>query len=402
MSFWDKIFVKRDSGQRVVTRIGGDTSISWAVTGSASPLTPTEALELSAVTAAVRVISESIASTPLNIYERYQVNGLDMKRPAKHSAVDLFKNPNAYQTPIDFFQSLLVNALLGKGALAIKVIVNGQVKELLPVPHGGWTMEVLDDSRMQFRVTLAEGFTRAFNQDEVFYFHSGLSLDGYTSVSALSAARRQMGLLSALENQQLAISQNGGRPSGVLSFDESLPEEKMADIRQAWAQAYGASGKGGIAVLDNSAKFSPIMQSAADSQFIENRKFQIFEIARLFKLDPAFLGEGKVDAQAMRYLVTHTLRPFFVRIEQAIHKQILNNDEKLFADFDEMDLLRGDWIGMSSFYDSALGRGGQPAFLAINEIREQLGYDPLPDSYATKPLMGGYEGSRATSNDNQE
>lgn len=364
----------------------------------APALTNETALETAAVLAAVKVISQDIAKTPLRLVEEYSDGDLIRNRELRnHWAVRLLSvKPNSWQTPMEFMETMMINALLGKGALAIKVMNYNktEVLELLPVPAGIWTAETMNDFSVQYRINFSDGTQRVYLQDEVLFFR-GISLNGYTSVSMIEKARQAIGLSTSMENQQLQLAASGGNPSGVLTVEAAIDAVQKAKIKAAWDLAYGANGTGGVAILDSAAKFESVSMSMADSQFIENRKHQIEEVARVFNIQPLFLGHNAginvdgVDA-AIRFHFKNCLTPWFTRIEQALRRDILGNKPNIKFDFDDRELLRGDLKAQSEAYTKLLGSGGSQAIISLNEARYEFGYDPINEDWAKVPSKGGY------------
>lgn len=356
-------------------------------------------LETASVLGAVKVISEMVATTPINLKREYQENGLTLNKEATdHWAYYLlhpkFGKPNSWQTPIEFISGMLIHAILGKGALALKVIVNGQVRELIPVKSSDFIVETFNDYTVQYRVTFADGYQQTFTQDQVLFI-KGPSLDGYVGISVLEKARKAVGIASSLEQQQYKMAATNGTPAGVLSVTGELPAERKMQLREAWQAAYGPNGTGGTAILDNGADYKSLSMTMADSQFIENRKFQIEEVARIFNIQPIFLGHNAgvnvdgIDA-AMRFHVKSCLGPWFKRIEQCLNRDVLGNAKGIYFDFDENDLLRGDIKAMMDSFTKSLGAGGSAGIFSVNEVRYEFGLNPINEEWAIKPTEGGY------------
>lgn len=126
----------------------------------------------------------------------------------------LSRKPNSWQTPHEFIEGMTFAAVLGMGALAIKVRVGKEVRELLPVPPAALRVEQSSDYGVRYVVTFADGTVQHFGQDDVLFFR-GPSLDGITAIPAFAKARRAIGLTRAPEEQQANLAENGGRPSGT-------------------------------------------------------------------------------------------------------------------------------------------------------------------------------------------
>lgn len=396
-------FGKRESGGNqptVISRIS-EAFGWWGGSSSIAPaLSNTTAMQNPAVMCAVRTIAEGVASMPINIIETKEVDGLSKRTIRKdHWASKLINKPNAYQTRFEFVEMMISNAVLGKGALALKTVVGGEVRELLPIPSGIWEMEILTNGSYNFRVRFTDGSSRVFAAKDCLFFR-GLSLDGYSSISAIETARKAVGIANALEGQTLQTASNGGRPSGVLSIGDpedgvALDEDTRAKIIALWKDRFSSNGEGGILISSGySTDFKPIQQNAVDSQLIESRKYQVEEIARIFRVHPAYLmASGTITPEIQRAHVRNTLMPWVARFEQALAASLLQAEPNLLFDFDEHELLRGDHSALKDFFASVTGVGGSPAIMSVNECRYELGLDPIADEWARTPLKGGYENS---------
>jgi HK97 family phage portal protein len=370
----------------------------WIGWGSAAGSSVTEwsAVDVPAVFCAARVISEGIAQMPVRVVaERYgggALPRLDVQR--EHWAHHLLAvRPNSWQTSYEFREGMVFNAALGRGAIAIKNVVDGQVRELLPVPAASWTVEQKADWSLRIRVHYADKTHGEFDLSQVFYLR-GPSLDGFQALPAVRQAREAIGLSLALERQQAKLAGNGGKPSGVLSFANRLAPETMEKLRETWHARFGPGGDGGIAILDGEAKFHSMTMTSVDAQYIETRRLQVEEIARAFRVQPIMLMQADKAAtyasaeQMFRTHVIHTLGPWIERFEQAATRDILGNATGLKVDLDERNLMRGDFKDQAEYYTKALGAGGQPAWMTVNEIRAEVGLNPISDAWADTVSRG--------------
>lgn len=380
--------------------------IGWG-TASGQTVSPLTSLDVTAVFCAARVIAEGIGQMPVRVVEDV-VDGAGRPRllmRQDHWAHRLLATkPNEWQTGYEFREGMVFNAALTGGALAIKNTVSGQVRELLPVPPGAWTVEQLSDYSLKIRVDYADKTHGYFALDQVFYLR-GPALDGFRGIPAIKAAREAIGLSRVLEKQQARLAGNGGKPSGVLSFALPLKPEAKEKLRETWQDRYGPDGEGGIAVLDGDAKFHSMTMTNVDAQYIETRRLQIEEIARAFRVQPIMLMQADKAAtfasaeQMFRNHVIHTLGPWVSRWEEACARDILGHAEGLRVDLDERNLLRGDFKDQAEYYAKALGAGGTPAWMTQNEIRAEVGLNPVDDPGAdtlSRGAMNPEGGSNGT------
>jgi HK97 family phage portal protein len=387
----------RKSTSLTINQLAG--MAGWMGWGSASGQTVNEytALDVPAVFCAARVIAEGIGQMPVRILEETFDAATDLPRvkiDRAHWAHRLLSvRPNDWQTSYEFREGMIFNAALAKGALAIKNEVGNEVRELLPVPAGSWSVEQKADWSLLFRVDYSDKTHGYFTRDQVFFIR-GPSLNGYEGLPAIRQAREAIGLSKALERQQAKLAGNGGKPSGVLSFAQPLKPETKEKLRETWQARFGANGEGGIAILDGDAKFHSMTMTSVDAQYIETRRLQIEEIGRAFRVQPIMLMQADKAAtfasaeQMFRNHVIHTLGPWIARFEEAVNRDILGNETGVRVDLDERNLLRGDFKDQAEYYAKALGAGGTPAWMTQNEIRAEVGLNPVDNDSANSLSAG--------------
>lgn len=367
--------------------------IGYRTTGG-SPVTMQSAVETPAVFCAARVIAEGLAQMPGRIVrEKFQPGAIigTMFVERTHWAHQLLAvKPNGWQTPYEFREGMVFNAALAGGAIAIKNVVRGEVKELLPVPAGSWSVEQLPNWDLRIRVDYADKTHDYFTRDQVLFLR-GPSLDGYRALPAIRQAREAIGLSRGLERQQALLAGNGGKPSGILSMKAGLSKEARENLKATWQEKFGPGGEGGIAVLDQDAAYTSMTMTSVDAQYIETRRFQIEEIARAFRVLPIMLMQSDKAAtfasaeQMFRNHVIHTLGPWIARFEAAVHRDVLALDPELKFDLDERNLLRGDFKAQAEYYAKALGAGGAPAWMTQDEVRGDVGLNPMGGKAAELP-----------------
>ena len=396
------------SRKNSVTRLQLGELAEWlaykVMGGSASEKT---AVEVTAVYAAVRVIAEGVGQMPMRIRERSFDDKGREKSPdvRKHWAWKLMvERPNSWMTPFEFREYAVSMAVLFGDFVAVK---NGPTRgrnagiitELLPLVPGSWVVEQDPKSyALKYKITLAKNQTLELTDKDVFRFRGPPDTNGYSGAKPVKIARQSILLSSSLEKHQAQLATNGGRPSGILSSENKIKPEQAKLIKDAWTEKFGASGEGGVAVLDGGWKFNTMTMTNVDAQHIETRKHQIEEIARLFYVFPQMIMQSDktstfASAESFfRAHVTYTLNPWVVRFEQAVDRDILAGVDggNLFADLEESQLLKGDFKDQADFNSKALGAGGTPAWMTQNEVRVASGMEAIDDPMADK-LFNGFQ-----------
>jgi len=389
----------KKSARYTVDQLAGIAGwIGWT-TASGETVTVHNAVDVPAVFCAARVIAEGCAQIPARVM-RDTTDGNDVVRrevAREHWAHKLIaQRPNNWQTSHEFREGMILSAVLGSGGLAIKNTVNGQVRELLPVPPGSWSVEQLPDYSLRYRVDYADKTHGYFRHDQVFFVR-GPSLNGFDAMPAVHQAREAIGLSRSLEQQQARLAGNGGKPSGVLSFSSPLSAEARDKLRETWEAKFGRNGSGGIAILDGETSFHNMTMTSVDAQYIETRRLQVEEIARAFRVQPIMLMQSDKAStfasaeQMFRMHVIHTLGPWMARFEAAFNRDVLGNADDLRLDLDERGLLRGDFKDQAEYYTKALGAGGQPGWMTPNEIRRERDMNPVDEAWADRIPRGAME-----------
>ena len=212
----------------------------------------------------------------------------------------------------------------------------------------------------------------------------GPSWDGVLGLDVVKLARESIGLSLAAEKSVTSGMQNGSRLSGILTTEQALSKDQREHLRESWqASQAGAANAGRIAVMSSGMKFQAMSANAVDAQQIENRKFQVEEVCRAMRVLPAMVGAtdkattyGSAEAMFQAH-VTHTLGPWYRRVERSAAKALLTEQERasgLYFHFVEQGLMRGDTAARSAFYAALFNVGA----LSPNEIRALEDMNPYP------------------------
>lgn len=345
---------------------------------SGAPITPTSALAVSAVYACVRVIAETVAQLPLHVYQR---EGRAKNRAPEHPLYALLhRRPNAWQTSFEFREMLTAHAALGGKAFAyILTGRGGRIEQLLPLNPERMKVEQLDSGALRFRYRDARNVEQTYTQDEVLYLR-GMSLDGINGVSPLEIDREAVSMALTLQNFGARYFANDARSGMWVEYPTTFRND---DDRKKFAEAFHSArtgmNLGKAPVLEQGMKLHELKLSAADAQWIEARKYQNEDIARLYRMPPHKIGildratNNNIEHQSIEF-VTDTVMPWVVRWEQALQRDIFDDDgERYFPEHDMKGLLRGDSKARSEFYF----RGIQAGWLVRNEARDGENLNPL-------------------------
>ena len=337
------------------------------------------AMQNTAVYACVRTIAESIASLPLHLY---QFRNGGKEKAIDHSLYSLLHDaPNNEMTSFAFRENLIVQLLLRGNCYSYitrTLSGRGAVKELYPLAASQMSVERNDDGELFYRYRRYDEKNPNFKekgeiilrQDEVLHV-AGLGFDGIIGYSPIAMAKNAIGLSIACEDFGSNFFANGARPSGILKTPTLIKNPEK--LRESWQSMYGGANAGKVAILEEGMSYESISIPPEDAQFLQTRKFQIAEIARIFRVPLHFLNEldhatfSNIEEQSREFVI-YTLTPWIARLEQAFNKALLlpSEKKKYFIKFNLSGLLRGNYSSRMQGY--AVGR--QNGWLSANDIRE--------------------------------
>ncbi len=342
-------------------------------------VTPETAMMVAAVSAAVSLLSEALAQLPLHIYRRADAG---KERQPEHSVALLLGNaPNTWQTGFEFRELMTACMLLWGNAYAIKTTLRtgpraGQARELLPVPPDRVRVEQAKDYSITYRIALPDAAELVLPQSAVFHLRDR-TVDGVVGMSRLKSGRDSIGLAQTAEKWGAQLFGNGAQPSGLLTTDQNLAPEQMIKIKESWQSSHGGENALGTAVIDGGLKWQSLAMNMDDAQFLETRKFQVAEVARLYRIPPHMIGDlekatfSNIEQQSLEF-VKYSLMPWVRRWEQAINRQLLGDRREVFAEFLLDGLLRGDTLTRYQAYQIAITNG----WMSPNEVRERENMNP--------------------------
>lgn len=386
MGLINKLFKSRDHPKIDNRTVGSSYSFYMGGSSAGKNVNERSAMQMTAVYSCVRILAEAVAGLPLHLY-RYKEDG------GKERAIDnnlyhlLHDEPNKEMSSFIFRETLMTHLLLWGNAYA-QIIRNGkgEVVALYPLMPNKMQVDRDDNGELYYIYTRSsdeaktmEGVTVYLRPRDVLHI-PGLGFDGLVGYSPIAMAKNAIGLAIATEEYGAKFFANGAAPSGVLEHPGTIKDPSR--LRENWNSTFGGSANSGkVAVLEEGMKYTPISISPEQAQFLETRKFQIDEIARIFRVPPHMVGDlekssfSNIEQQSLEF-VKYTLDPWVIRWEQSLSRSLLNEDEKrkYFFKFNLEGLLRGDYESRMSGYATARQNG----WMSANDIRELENLDKIP------------------------
>lgn len=390
MGIFTGLFRSRDKpedGRRPQNRVGGGWSFLFGGTSSGKAVNERTAMQTTAVYSCVRILAESIAGLPIHVY-RYKGDGSKEKVITHPLYTLLHDEPNPEMTSFVFRETLMSHLLLWGNAYA-QIVRDGRGRVLALYPLLPSKMEVNRTANGELVYTYRrdsgesrihpEHTTVTLRRDEVLHI-PGLGFDGLVGYSPIAMAKNAIGMALATEEYGAAFFANGANPGGVLEHPGVVKDPQR--VKESWNTAYqGSKNAHRVAVLEEGMKYHQVGIPPEQAQFLETRKFQINEIARIFRVPPHMVGDlekssfSNIEQQSLEF-VKYTLDPWVIRWEQALRQALILPSEKsaYFISFNLDGLLRGDYASRMRGYSTARQNG----WMSANDIRELENMNRIP------------------------
>lgn len=341
--------------------------------------TDVRALQSSAVWSCVRLITETVGSLPVGVYERAG----DARIPVTdHFLYRLFREaPNAYMTPQEFREAMTASlAFYGNAYAQIKWVgepFNSEVGALIPLRSDCMTPYRNGDD-ISYHYETKKG-VHVFAKQNILHI-KGWGFDGCVGLSPLEFGAQSLGITLSADKYAASAYGRNGRPVGVLTTDQILNPAQRGQLREIYSNV-NSDDSDGTWVLEAGLKYQQITMPPDVMQMLQTRQFQLGDIARFYRV-PSFMindtekstswGTG-IEQQNLGFLA-YTLRPYLTRWESSVSNALLNRTDrrKYFIEHNVEGLLRADSAARASFY-SQLAQNG---ILTRNEIRKKENLPP--------------------------
>ncbi|QWQ39510.1 phage portal protein [Gemella sp. zg-570] len=375
MMILSRLFKSRD---KPINKLSGNNhSFFIGQTASGKRVNEKTAMQMTAVYSCVRILSETLASLPLHIYE---ITDLGSKKATNHYLYNLLHNePNNEMTSFIFRETLMTHLLLWGNAYA-QIIRNGKgdVLGLYPLMPDKMKVDRDENNTIFYEYTTNDGKVKLTTQDVLHI--PGLGFDGLVGYSPIAMAKNAIGMAIAAEEYGAKFFSNGATPSGILEHPGTVKNAEI--LRKSWTRGFSGKNNHKVAILEEGMKYTPISIAPNEAQFLETRKFQINEIARIFRVPPHMVGDlekssfSNIEQQSLEF-VKYTLDPWVKRFEQAMTRRLLKSDEKkkYYIKFNVDGLLRGDYQSRMNGYATARQNG----WMSANDIRSLENLDLISD-----------------------
>ena len=386
------IFGRRKARDKPTNQVSNAPQFLFGKSSSGAYVTPKTAIQMPIVYACVRVISETIASLPFCVYKE---SGDGVEKAHEHPLYNVLHNePNPEMSSFTWRETVMSHLLLW-GNSYNQIIRNGRgdVTGLYPLNPEFMEVDRANDNSLFYTYTKTDGTKRILGTHDVLHIPA-LGFDGIIGYSPIALEKKAIGLGVAAEEYGSRVFENNAVPAGILTHPGVVKDASR--IRDNWHSNYGGSRNAGkVAVLEEGMKFEAISMPNSEAQFLETRKFQVAEICRIFRMPPHMVGDlenatySNIENQSINFGV-HTIRPWCVRIEQAMNRSLFKESEKskYYVSLNMDGLMRGSYKERMEGY--AIAR--QNGWMSTNDIRSLENMNPVPadeggDAYLVNGTM---------------
>ncbi len=321
-------------------------------------------MSLSAAWACTRLLSETVSTLPLQLYER---TGAGRRVATNHPLYRIIhSSPNSYSSAATFWESNMVALSLRGNGFSERKYLGGRLVALDFLDPCRLGSRKRPDGTVEFRYTELDGKQRVIRDKDIFHI-PGFSFDGRYGVSVISYGAGVFGSALAAAEAANGTFERGLMPTVAFTLDRVLKREQREEFREYLKQdVTGALNAGNSPFLEAGMDAKRIGINPNDAQLLESRGFSVEEVCRWFRVDPSLVGHGSKDSnwgsgleQKLIGFLTFTLRPWLTRIEQAINRQLLSPSEQLryYVEFSIEGLLRADSKARSAFYSVMVNNG---------------------------------------------
>ncbi|TAL59164.1 MAG: phage portal protein [Bacteroidetes bacterium] len=343
----------------------------------ASRISPESAMRLTSVFACVRVLAETIAGLPLQLFRKTSI-GKDIANDHYLFPI-LHDSPNDIQTAFEFRETIIGHLCLRGNAYVYKEVTSsGKVKSLFPLNPARMRAEVTSMG-MKYTYTDTNGKVEYIPSEYIWHVR-GFGTDGYIGLSPIAMAEKSIDIGLSAENMEEKFLSNYGRMGNAIKYPGRLNPQQRQDLLESWKKNITGDNAYSLSLLEGGAEFQNVGISNTDAQFMELRNFQVEDIARVFRVPCILIGHSNNTStyasaeQFMLSFITHTILPYCVRIEQSISKNLISLSERgtIYPQHNLEGLIRGNIESRYRAY--AIGVAG--TWLSPNEVRAREDMNP--------------------------
>jgi len=380
LGIFDFLRRKDKSSDTEQRSIYGQTIIGNAFgNASGEVVSKEQALRVAAVWSCVRVLSETIASLPISLYERDENNQKKVKSDNPLNAL-ISQQPSPLFNSFMFFERIMVDLSLDGNSYAYIERNNGGFPiGLHPIKCNDVDVFISPKGRgVYYEIKQSDSeniYPKVGRVNGIDMIHiKGLSTNGIQGKSPIQMAAETLGIALALDKHAGAYFKNGSQLGGILKHPGTLKPETAKRLRESWSNNYsGTSNTGKTAILEEGMDFQARTIPNNQAQFIESRQYQISDICRIFRVPNHLVNDlsnatySNIEAQQIDFVV-HTITPWIKRIESELNAKLVPFKKRgsEYFKFNLTAILRGDSKARADYYRTLVNIG----VMSPDEVRK--------------------------------
>jgi HK97 family phage portal protein len=354
-------------------------SFGTAISGQSVSLD--KSMRVSAVWACVRLISETVSTLPVKVYQK-QSDGSRIEAKDHQLYEVLCREPNRVQTPAKMLEFLVACLCIKGNAYFEKKMIGKRLIALIPIlPQSVTDVKLLDSGRYEYTINSGAGKEQKLLDDKIWHIR-GFGTNGVLGDDVFGTGREVIGAALASNETAYKFFESGLSSSGFLSTDKVLNPDQRKKIGESLNRFNGSKNAGKSMVLEAGMSYHGISINPEQAQLLQTRGYDVEEICRLFKVPPVLVGfmskqsswASSLEALNQQFL-TYTLMPIIRNIEQSITKSLLDPVERdvIYAEFSYEGFLRADSKSRTEFYKAMVDIGA----MNRDEVRKKENLPPM-------------------------
>lgn len=338
------------------------------------------AMKYSAVFSCVKVLSETYASSPIMLYRNMKTG---RERVNDLSVYDILHNkPNEEMSAFSYKETTEVSRNLSGNSVSEKLVnAKGELVGLHPYAWSKVNIQRNEITKKLEYVIGNDKESKTLERKSVLHI-PGLSFDGVIGLSPITYIAKAIQLGMSYETFGINLYKNGANSTGAFRHPQALKEDAYQRLKKELKQNYtGLINAGVPMLLEDGLEFTPFTINPIDAQLLESKRFQIEDIARIYRVPLHLLQDltrstnNNIEQQSLEFIM-YTMLPIYKRAEEAMNAQLLTKEERqagYYLEFKMDGLLRGDQ--QSRYASYAIAR--QWGIMSINDIRKLENLNPI-------------------------
>jgi HK97 family phage portal protein len=329
-------------------------------------------LTVNAVWACVSLISDTVSALPVDTYIRR--DGIAYPYRPKPAWVS---KPDVAIPSVAFWQQTMISLLIDGNAF-VRLFKDNSGNIVNMVVLNPLNVQVSRNALGQkFYTSTVEG-NKVLSGDEMLHISGSIIMPGeFRGKSPIDTLKENIGLAISLESFAARFFGQGTLTQGVIEYPGALTAEQAENLARSFDRQHKGFRKAHkTGILSGGAVFKPTTIANDQAQMLDSRRLAVEDVARAYRVPTDMIGlnnggqsYNSIEQKQIAF-VTHTLRPWLAKLEDAFSTLLIDG---AYLAFSTDDLLRGDYATRIEGYSKLLQNG----VLSTNEVRRKENMRPI-------------------------